>query len=297
MKHQSREGRDGVYRAFTLVELLVVIGIIALLISILLPVMGRARESGRRIACISNLRQIAMGALMYEQEHKVLPGPVIPALLDYEVVNAVPSPLDLDAANAPHWKARQWTSKDGGFMRYVSNSKSVFYCPSSTEIRTEAIAVSGTYSGQRLGYCYKVNNQLDSNPPFFFGSHSFTTYGPTGSNPQPEYLKPKKIASIKAAGNNTGTGTYKSWSANAKSHVVIWMLSDIDGRNFATNVSASMGFVNASLYPTTTLDPLDPGLDKRPFQPIHKSGKIGRNYAFFDGHAEWRSFDDLPKNP
>ena len=50
---------------FTLIELLVVIGIITLLVAILLPVLGRARESARRIQCLSNLRQMVIAANVY----------------------------------------------------------------------------------------------------------------------------------------------------------------------------------------------------------------------------------------
>jgi prepilin-type N-terminal cleavage/methylation domain-containing protein len=55
---------------FTLVELLVVIGIIAVLISILLPTLGRARESAKRTQCLSNLRQIAVFMNMYANQYK-----------------------------------------------------------------------------------------------------------------------------------------------------------------------------------------------------------------------------------
>lgn len=56
-------------RAFTLVELMVVIGIIALLAALLFPVFARSREQGRKSQCVSNLRQLGSAFTLYAQDH------------------------------------------------------------------------------------------------------------------------------------------------------------------------------------------------------------------------------------
>src|SRR5438034_8383984 len=65
-----RQSQAKTSRAFTLVELLVVIGIIAILIAILLPTLIKSRESARRAACLSNLRQVHTAFFFYAGNYK-----------------------------------------------------------------------------------------------------------------------------------------------------------------------------------------------------------------------------------
>ncbi|HAI13299.1 MAG TPA: hypothetical protein DCM28_16445 [Phycisphaerales bacterium] len=71
---QTRSKRSQLQGGFTLIELLVVISIISLLISILLPALGKARKSSRMISCQSNIRQLGVWAFTYAADNKgILP--------------------------------------------------------------------------------------------------------------------------------------------------------------------------------------------------------------------------------
>jgi prepilin-type N-terminal cleavage/methylation domain-containing protein/prepilin-type processing-associated H-X9-DG protein len=66
---KSRTAHVSSRRAFTLIELLVVIAIIAILAAILFPVFARARENARKTSCMSNMKNMALGAMQYSQDY------------------------------------------------------------------------------------------------------------------------------------------------------------------------------------------------------------------------------------
>ncbi len=116
-------------RAFTLIELLVVVAIIALLVSILLPALGRAREQTKAAVCSSNLHQLALASTYYAQENQ--------DRLPYIRGTKVPG------SNPPKYKAPYYQYDQLlRLYKYLPDLK-IYRCPSARENNSVQVYAGG----------------------------------------------------------------------------------------------------------------------------------------------------------
>jgi prepilin-type N-terminal cleavage/methylation domain-containing protein/prepilin-type processing-associated H-X9-DG protein len=191
-------------RGFTLVELLVVVGIIAVLIAILLPVLGRVREDARRTQCAANLRQLgAAFEMYYNANRRSYPGPAW----------AVPADDDW-----VYWQAEREFG-DGLIARYL-NHPEVFRCPSDGVDAHWVIYGTPIGVPQPYRYSYIFN--------VWFAGTAASRYR-TGSRYVPRASE--KLLLIEADENTVGSGR---WDAGV-TYMDVTTLQDLLGTRHDRN--------------------------------------------------------------
>lgn len=184
-------------KGFTLLELLIVIAIIAILASLLLPALSKAREGSKKISCMSNLKQIGTASALYISDYE---GYVVPCR---EVTNT--------------WYF--WYDKRYFLGSYVPSS--VFYCPSQTAINT----ASSSFALNIRWYGYGYNRYFSDGA--YTGASSWSAF---------LYLARKKITSLRKPSETSMTMDlnvtelapasqslwYDQWFADASSDFLLY---------------------------------------------------------------------------
>lgn len=239
----------GFRSAFTLIELLIVICIIAILASILFPVFALARENARRSSCQSNLKQLGLGFAQYSQ--------------DFD--DRYPKGWTNNTGTRNPNRGRGW----GGPLYTYVKTLNVFRCPSDTKILNSNPQISYAYNG---AITYPINGYNGSCLLSIFTATSRTVLLTEITNQtwQPEYDSPDPVWETRSWGGGYSPG-----------------VNGFSGEN--VNVDDGGGVFNGYSKYATGYMANSGASDSTPGNYGGATGRHsdGSNFLFVDGHVKW----------
>ena len=242
-------------RAFTLIELLVVVAIISILAAMLLPALQKAKESGRRVICMGNLRQIGVAAMMYAGDYNGYMGWAGPLFFDPAAKNQtlVDKGFDNNYTAQPDFYVAL------GYIPFVQkNSRgyvghNVLLCPTvSARVRNVDSLYYSSWGNVQCDYFF---SDLIANP--YWGPYARKNVA--GPYRQTEIVDPSRTI---LAGDSV------AYALSATR----WAMSD--RVNYLNLGDSFIGFGVITVWGENCFDP------QPPYHPA------GPNALFWDGHVE-----------
>jgi prepilin-type processing-associated H-X9-DG protein len=257
------------------IELLVVIASIAILAAILFPVFAQARESARKTSCLSNSKQIGLGAMMYVQDYDEM----YPCnSWDTPAIGVAghDSPLGVNYLSSTQWPWR--------IMPYIKN-KQIFVCPSDPARGLNGWRGYGVTNSCSDGDTWGVPTPISyGHNQHLFGYGGAPQIGVCGAGPccfgvPPDwavFYQPTALAKVPSPAQTYMIGDY------GRGYMETWWINNLRATAYTDrhNTSAPGG--------GATADATEPWRTRFMSSDVHRH-QFGTNQTYADGHAKWRA--------